>query len=65
MNRCHFAAGAAIVLAGILYDAAGTSRLFGSPDPLIGTKTVLYLLSGAGAIGFVAWLNRRDGGSVE
>ena len=60
MHRSHFVAGAVAILAGVLYYAAGSSQMLGSPDALIGTKTVLYILSAAGVVGFVSWLNRRD-----
>ncbi len=60
MNRAHFVARAVAVLVGVMYYAAGSSQLLGSPDPLVGIKTALYILSAAGVIGFVSWLNRRD-----
>lgn len=59
MNRSHIIAGAAIALAGLLYYWAGSSRLLGSPDPLMGTKTALYLISAVGVVWFVNWLNRK------
>ncbi len=60
MSRSHILAGAAIALAGLLYYWAGSSRLLGSPDPLTGTKTILFLVSAAGVVRFVNGLNRRD-----
>ncbi|GEM_PF-3997517 len=60
MNRSHLIAGAAIALAGLSYYWVGSSRLLGSPDPLMGTKTLLFVISAVGMVWFVNWLNRRD-----
>jgi uncharacterized RDD family membrane protein YckC len=63
MNRSHVIAGAAIALAGLLYHWAGSSGLLGAPDPLMGTKTLLFVISAVGMVWFVNWLNRRNGQS--
>ena len=60
MNRSHLLAGAVIAPVGVLYYAGGASHLLGSPDPLMAQKTALYLISAAGVVWFVAWLNRRE-----
>ena len=51
-----------IAVACALYYLVGASHLLGTPDPLMGTKTVLFLISSVVVFALVEWLNRRDEG---
>ena len=60
MKPYHFLIVAIIIVTTGLFYVLGQSELLGTPDPLIGRKTILLLISSVGAFGIVEWLNRRE-----
>ena len=60
MKLYHFPIVAIIIVMTALFYVLGQSELLGTPDPLIGRKTILLLISSVGVFGLVEWLNRRE-----